>query len=461
MTSLLEDGIVLTKDRLSQEIARQISEAGTGGGGGGEVSAIVTPPRRFLATQRPQGGYSWWTSETDDNQTFGEIRTLLGASGWIRLGFSYDLVAGLGGCSISSVKLAQSSTYAVPFAPVDRYGVAAPWVTATFNNGGAAVSLQQQLTTAISASPSPVTSIAMNGPPLNATDWSDTPNHRKQPGVTWTDWMHVPPHRRTDGGEFNLLLILAKFSGAVAISRALGAGYDAGAAGRFVHSFTQAGDAVTDPTDFVATVQGVNGLWVTVQYMPQFPVTQVITSGDSTENPVLQHVSLSVFDLSTPEHPIEFCNTAAGGLSASEYAEKLRPILAAAEATVSFHRMWSPNAGTSLSASERGWAENLQLAHEVQRLGGTPVLMTPYPNPGRITTLAQEQIRLEMVQRCRDAAATGFRVLDLDALMSDGVTPVAGILPGYSGDGTHPTAEGQVLMKDNATKPLLADILGL
>lgn len=460
MTTLLQDGMVATPERLTAEIARQVAEAGVGGGGG-STSAIVTPPRRFLATNRPQGGYSWWTADTSAAQTFGEIRTLLGASGWVRIGFNYDLTAALGGCSVSLAKVAQSSTYAVPFAPVDRYGAAASWTTLTFNNGGLDITLQEQLAAEIDSGDSPVTTIALNHPPVNATAWAGTPNHRKQPGVTWSDWMHVPPHRRTDGGAFNLLMTLVKFSGAVAISRALGDAYDVGAAGRFVHSFSQAGDAVTDPTTFTATTRGVDAIWMTVQYVPQFPVTQVITTGDSTENPVLQHVSMSVYDLSTTEHPIEFCNTAAGGLSTAEYAQKLRPILRASQSSVAFLRMWSPNAGASLSLSERGWAEMMQIADEVKKSGGTPVLMTPYPNPGRITTLAQEQIRLEMVRRCRDAADTGVRVLDLDALMSDGATPVAGFLPGYSDDGTHPTQTGQVLMKDLATKPLLADILGL
>lgn len=453
--SVMEDGVVLTEARLSAEIARQIAAADIGGGGTPGPAATPETPRRFLATQRPVGYYSWWTEDTSDAQTFGELRTLVGASGWVRLGFSYDRTNGP--CSIAAAKMAQTSVEAIPPNPVDQFGNAVAWSDVTFNNGGADVSLADQLMAAIDSSASPVTTLVLPAPPENATPWAETPNHRKQPGFVWSDWIYVPPQRRTDGGAYNLLWTLVKFTGTVAVYRATGPTY--GTTGRFIRSYIETGDAVTDPTDFASTTLSVKSAGLTVQYVPQSPVVQVFHTGDSTEAAVLNHVSLAVLALSTAAIPIEYCSTATGGLSAQEYAEKLRPVLAGSQASIVFLRVWSPNAGTSWTASQRGWAEVMQLALDVKAAGGVPVLMTPYPNPGRITTANQEAIRLEMVRRCRDAAVAGVRVLDLDELMSDNASPVAGILPGYSDDGTHPTQDGLELMSELATRPLLADLI--
>lgn len=459
MTSVLEDGAVLTAERLAAEIGRQVTAAvGSGSGGGGSVVAVGGAPRRYIATQRPAGYYSWWTDETSDDQTFGEIRTLLGASGWIRIGLPYDIVDGE--CSVVSIKMAQTSRYELPFNPVDENGNPVPWVEGTFHNGGDDTTLADQLAAEMDFEGSPVTSITLEPPPVNGTAWAGVESQRKQPGNRWTDWMHVPPHRRTDGGAFNLLLILVKFSGTVAIYRAVGASYDDVSGGRFVRSYVTAGDAATDPANFTSVTRSTRTPGLTVQYIPQTPVVQVMANGDSTEASVTNHVARAVFALSTPQRPIELCTVATGGLAATEYAQKLRPIMRAGQTSIVFLKMWSPNAGTSLADSERGWAENMQLAADVQAAGGVPVLMAPYPNPGRITTAAQEAIRLEMVRRCREAEAAGAKILDLDLLMSNGAVPVAGNKPEfYVNDGTHPEEEGLALIAELATTPLLRSIL--
>jgi hypothetical protein len=359
------------------------------------------------------------------------------------------------------MKLAQSSLANVPIAPVDIDGAPVAWIDVTFNSGGLPRSLAEQLQADIDSIDPPVTTIALNGPPANATAWADTPNHKKQPGYTFSDWMHVPPQRRANASDPALLCVLIRYSGTVAMFRAVGSSVDSLLGGRLFHSYEVVGDALTDPTDFDATVRTTNRIAMILQYVPHRPVVQIMHTGDSTENPITNHVAQAAYALSSAAAPIEYCSTTAGGLSATEFMQKLRPVIANAETSIVFLRVWSPNAGTSLSQSEQGWAEAMQTAQLVAASGGIPVLMTPYPNPGRITTAAGEAIRLEMVRRVREAGAAGAHVLDLDLLMSDNATPVAGLQPGYSDDGTHPTDDGQTLISQQATRPLLASLLGL
>lgn len=453
----LWDGQVLTAQRLTEAIDARIAAAGGSGGGGTTTSAVL--PKSYRLTARPTGWYSWWDTDTSDAQTFGEIRTLQGRGAWFRLGFSYDRTDG--SCAVAAAKIAQTATFAVPPNPVDYDGNPAAWADVTFNNGGLDVSLEAQLLAAVDSNAAPVTTLNLVGPPLNSGTWAGEANYGKLPGLVWSDWIHCPPQGNpTNFAAGSLLWTLVKFTGTVAIYRALGETFDALTSGaRYHRSYVQSGDAVTDPTDFLSSTRSTKSAGLTIQYYSHKPAVQVFHTGDSTEQPVNNHVALSVLALSTAARPIEYCGTGTGGLSAAEFAEKLRPVIAGSYRSIVFLRMWSPNAGTNREISERGWAENMQIATDVLAAGGVPVLMTPYPNPGRITTAAQEAIRLDMVRRVRDAGASGARVLDLDALMSDNASPIANIIAPYSDDGTHPTTDGQILMASLATTPLLTDIL--
>lgn len=425
------------------------------------VEGASTAPRRLVLTQRPTGFRGWDTPGVSDDQTFAEIRTILGSSGWFRLGFFYDIQDGE--CAIAGALMAQSASEASPINPVDEAGAPAPWVTVTFNNGGADVSLSQQLETAYTTAVSPVTTIDLNTPALNASEaiTEGLVVYTKQNGVTWSDWMRVPPYRRTDGGAFNLLLTRVKFTGTVSAALALSAAYDAEANGRFSRAYINAGDCVTTPGNFVSTTRATLAAGLTVQYLPQSPSIQVAVTGDSTLATVVNHIALACLQLSTTTVPIEFCSTAKGGLSASEYADMFRSILPAVNPSIMFIETWSPNAGKNLAEAELGWAKNMQIAADVMKAGGVPVLMAPFPCPDRITTAGEEAVRLNIVARCLAARTAGMRVMDLNALMSAGETPVATIKPEYSTDGVHPTQDGQALIAAQATVPMLRSILNI
>jgi hypothetical protein len=218
---------------------------------------------------------------------------------------------------------------------------------------------------------------------------------------------------------------------------------------------------VATPGSFVSTSQATISAGLTIQYIPQSPSIQIASTGDSTMTPSLNHVALSAFQLSSTAMPIEYCSTAKGGLSAVEYADQFRQLQPAVDPSIMFLEMWSPNGGAGLAAAELGWAMNMQIAADVLRAGGVPVLIAPYPCPGRITTAAQEAVRLSIVARCLAARDAGMRVMDLNALMSAGESPVATIKPAYSTDGVHPTLDGHELIAAQATVPMLRSILNI
>lgn len=436
------------------------------------VAAIAPPPpatvagaavpRRLIATQQLNGNNSSWSADShSDDQTFHEIRTVIGRPGWYRLRFFRDKATGT--CTVAGALIAATASAASPINPVDEAGAAATWFPVTFNSAGVPVSLLDQLTTALTTSVTPVLTRQLNAPPLNAASYAgeDVADWRKQNGITYSDWIHVPPFRRTDGGSHGLIMIRVKFTGDVRPAYAVGVGYDDVAAGRFVKSYVNAGDCVTTPGAFTSTTRQTLALGLALEYIPETPVIQVALTGDSTQAPVLSHVAHACIQLSTASLPIEWCTTAKGGLSAPEYADTFRAIQNTVNPSIMFLEMWSPNAGKTLSTTELGWAKNMQIAADVMAAGGVPVLMTPPPCPGRLSNASEEAVRLLIRDRCLRARDAGMRVMDLDGLMSAGGSPVATIKPEYSTDGIHPTPEGQVLIAANATVPMLRSILNI
>ena len=425
------------------------------------ASQVSIAPRRLLLTQRSAGFRGLDTPGVSPDQTFHDVRTLpCGASGWIRLVFFYDQIAE--DCTIEGAIAAQSASLASPIDPVDEAGAPARWGQFTFNNAGLDVSLRDQLQLEYTTAITPVTALAMKRPPLAAsTLLGNFAGYSKQNGNTFTDWLHLPPYRRTDGGDFNLLMTRVKFSGTPSVARALNSGYDKAAYGRFVRSYLNAGDCVTTPGNFVSTTRATLAAGIGVQYIPHRPSIQVASTGDSTITPALNHIALSCFQLSSPGLPIEYCSTAKGGLSASDYADQFRALQPSIEPSIMFLEMWSPNAGKNLAEAELGWAKNMQIAADVMRAGGVPVLMAPFPCPGRISTAGEEAVRLSIVARCLSARDAGMRVMDLNALMSAGGSPVATIKPEYSVDGVHSSAAGQDLIAAQATIPMISSILNI
>lgn len=424
-------------------------------------NTVSAAPRRLLLTQRSAGFRGLDNPGVSADQTFHDVRTLPGgASGWIRLVFFYDIIGG--SCTIDGAIAAQSASIASPINPVDEAGAPAAWGQFTFNNAGLDVSLRDQLQLAYTTAITPVTSRAMIQPPLNASAvGGDFAGYSKQNGNTFSDWLHLPPYRRTDGGAFNLLMTRVKFSGTLSAAVALNSTFDAAAYGRFVRSYLNAGDCVTTPGNFVSTTRATLAAGIGVQYIPQKPSIQVASTGDSTITPALNHIALACFQLSSATLPIEYCSTAKGGLSASDYADQFRALQPSVEPSIMFLEMWSPNAGKNLAEAELGWAKNMQIAADVMRAGGVPVLMAPFPCPGRITTAGEEAVRLSIVARCLSARDAGMRVMDLNALMSAGGSPVATIKPEYSTDGVHPSDDGQDLIAAQATVPMIRSILNI
>ena len=464
MTTLLATGQVLTPERLTAEIERVVDIA---------IADFVPPtpttpdvteaPKVGVLTQQPQGRLGWWTEDytsTSDDVTLHDTRTLLAPAAWVRLGFSYDRPAG-SACTITGAIVAQTSKASPVTSPVDESGAAVPWTTVTFNNGGADVSLIDQINSRLASTPSPVTSFALRNPPSNANAWSGVgADYRKENYVDWSDWIQVRPFLRTDGGALPLLMSRVKYDGDVSFAKAMGAAYDS-LYGKFIKSYVNAGDCVTTPENFSSTVRSEYAANVTVQYIPATPGFQVLSEGDSNEQPYDNHVAQAVAELSTAATPIEFASFAKGGNSVVQYTGSLLLALSAIRPSVIFVKAYSP-AGTSEDDVERGWAWSLALIERARAAGAVPVVMTGDPSPFIIgSDTVWEERRTRINARVRALAATGVRVLDIDAFVSDNATPVAAFLPGYSNDGLHRNSACHAAIKTQLTVPLLREILGI
>ena len=457
--TLLQDGMVLTAGRMTEEIGRQVAAAiadlvpsAPAAGGGASLT-------RHVATNRITGMFGYAVGDITVDQTYHHVRTLESAPAWVRFVWPYDKDDT---CTIVGALVAPTASVASPLAPVDSTGSPVSWTTVTFNNGGDPLTLAEQLALEDEQAGADVTTIALNVPPLNGIEWPSS-DRFKDHGHLYSDWIPVAHYPRTDTvGAPPAIMDRVYFSGAPSASQAVSASWHAAAGSRLCRTYVNAGDCITDPTDFVSTSVNTSLLGTPiVQYITASPTITVAVVGDSTQAVQLNHVSKAVLALSSAAQPIEVAVWATGGYQAEAYCGNMRRCLAATQPAVVFIEMRSPNGNLNLADMESDWQVGMQLAEAVKAYGGVPVLMTPLPCPARATTAAHEESLRTISTRCRAAEAAGARILDLDAYYTNGATPIAGFRTGTSDDGLHPNQAGQDACAVDITIPLLRDILGL
>ena len=188
MTTLLEDGMVLTASRLAAEIERQVDAA----------VADIVPPEPVAGVSAVQGqnvsttrwsarfGYSTAqaSGEAADTQTWHHTQTTEVPPSWVRMVWPYDQ---LDTCTIAGAIIAPSASVTSPINPVDGEGDPVSWTTVTFNNGGLPLTLAAQLDAEDDQAGADVTTRVLFQPPINGSVWPDGPRKKSQkyPSRLW------------------------------------------------------------------------------------------------------------------------------------------------------------------------------------------------------------------------------------------------------------------------------------
>jgi len=190
-----------------------------------------------------------------------------------------------------------------------------------------------------------------------------------------------------------------------------------------------AGSAVGSPTYTQATSAG-GGIWGFVERAVNLVNNQIASS-----NYYLSHI-----------------NTGVGGqvvlsTSAQSFYARLPGLLASATPDVVVIPAWSPNSAPSTQA-----AYDTQLAsvfigiQQITTAGAIPLLWTSPPASAFLSD-AQEVYRLKSNTLLRQLATSGnIALADIDAVMSNNVSPKADMISGYSNDTVHPNLTGNGVM---------------
>lgn len=455
--SLLEDGQVLTADRLTNEIDRQVTAA----------VATITPPtpatgaslvkRVSMATVRPTARFGYAAGDVVDTQTWHHTRTTETPPSFVRLVWPYDQLTT---CTITGAIIAPSASVVDPINPVDTLGAPVSWIPVTFNNAGLPLTLKQQLDAEDDQVGADDTIQVLTQPPVNGSVWPNGTRLKSQ-RYTYSDWIPIKSLARTDvPGGFPVIMDRVKFTGAISVQTELSDADHANLGGRQLRAYANTGDCVTTPASFVSTTKTLAATPM-MEYITAHPTVTIAVAGDSTQTPPANHVSLAVYELSSTSFPIEFLAGGTGGFDAEAYCGNMRRQAQYQQPSIVFIQMRSANGIASVADTESDWAISMALVQTVKEYGGIPVLMTPLPCPARITTEAVELSRLDIVARCLAAETAGAYVLDLDDYYSDDATPIAGFASGLSDDGIHPTAAAQALCATELTIPFLRNLLGL
>ena len=465
MTTLLEDGMVLTASRLAAEIERQVDAA----------VADIVPPEPVAGVSAVQGqnvsttrwsarfGYSTAqaSGEVADTQTWHHTQTTEVPPSWVRLVWPYDQ---LDTCTITGAIIAPSASVTSPINPVDENGDPVDWIDVTFNNAGLPLTLAAQLDAEDDQAGADDTTQVLFEPPVNGSVWPDGPRLKSQ-RYTYSDWIPIKALARTDVvGGYPIIMHRVKFTGAISLTQEVSAADHLLMGGHQVKAYATAGDCVATPASFVSTTLTDIATPI-VQYITTHPVVSLAVAGDSTQTPTANHVSLTALAISTDENPVEFFAGGTGGFDAEAYCGNMRRLAPHLKLSIVFIEVRSANGITSVADAELDWATAIALADTVRGYGGIPVLMTPMPCPTRINAAgdptAVEASRLDIVARCLAAQEAGMHVLDLNDFYSDGATPVANFRTGTSNDGIHPTDTGQSSCAIDLTTPFTRTLLGL
>lgn len=222
--------------------------------------------------------------------------------------------------------------------------------------------------------------------------------------------------------------------------------------------------AFTSQAAYAATKGGDDYAVVpVVQYQTLARGHQVMICGDSIQEGIGGDVRCygamerSVYDLSTPERPLEYFNAALHAQGPDTYSRMLADHVATVRPTIVTYSPWSGNdvtAGSGLSAAamRRLKASLGRVFSTLQAAGLRPVVLFPEATPvntGYRNVGANDQARRDFNANWLPKVSAGFVIKGYAAAIT-GTRDAAGqdqIKDGLTGDGVHPNDAGHDVLK--------------
>lgn len=303
-------------------------------------------------------------------------------------------------------------------------------------------------------------------PPAPARrDLALPPNRNRHPGrplVLCSDWVRTDPVARSDGGAGALLLVRSYAAAPFPCSLWDPRSGLAAPVARTLRSFVYDSDLASAPGLAPPVPQGPLIAPHAVEYVTAARGATVIGIGDSIQSSLSTSGRLSGAGpracalVSTPARPVSWLNEAYAGRSSEHFHFNGVAAIRLHRPQIALIQCWSGNDQPTLDAAEAAFARGLLVAEEVQRHGGTPVLLTAAPSAlGRPEI---EPFRAASNEWVRAAGQRGFHVLDLDARWGTGGTPNT-YRQGYNIDGVHPNDRACADLAKLDLAPLLLRIL--
>ncbi len=306
----------------------------------------------------------------------------------------------------------------------------------------------------------------------------------ERPSITYIDVAALASVARTDVANGRTLIIYRiEFPANSVASMPMNNQYywRGSRAPRVLRTSNQAVQGVTNKASFTsqaayAATKGGDDYAVVpvVQYQTLARGHQVMICGDSIQEGIGGDVRCygamqrSVYELSTPDRPLEYFNAALHAQGPDVYSRFLADHVATVRPTIVTYSPWSGNdvtAGSGLSAAalRRLKASLGRVFSALQAASLRPIVLMPEPTPvntGYRNVGANDQIRRDFLASWLPKVSGAIVIKDSAAVIT-GTRDAAGqdqIKDGATGDGVHPNDPGHDLIKGKV-KPYFQMIL--
>lgn len=365
---------------------------------------------------------------------------------------------------------------ATVYSPYDDQSATVKGITpviATFNNAGAPTTLAVQESTQYGATVTTLTTAA--GTSVLTS-------------LSYSDWMQMTALPRLDKGPGRLVTTRTVIeSGATARGPQLGEGiasqptnvFDVNPApytGRFAGTLFVQGDYVTGTT----TGLSASGKFITVggnnanaaynaaqvyalQAVLRVPGIQVGLFGDSIDmetgsgNGITGWCSRACAAVSTEELPIHLAKVAVWSEPSAEFVFNAMKAVSSFGLSVAFIPLWTGNDPITQAGADGAFQRAIAIGAACRAAGCIPVYRTAVPQATRCTTAALDAFRLSSCTRGTQLANAGEYVIDFNAILGNGASPVDYAAP-YLFDHFHPNDAGQNVLAQ-AAEVILRNII--
>lgn len=412
---------VLPLAAMDARVGAMISAAieGIGGGGGGSSPALLPKSNRHTWKQLPK---LLQATPPAAGRTYHNNIVLEGVPTAVRVWYANDTATPW----VVDAAGVQTSAYWPSGAdPKTSTNSTVQPVAVTFNSNGV-----------------PVDGVQPSGSVTSVTVPAGT---ARRPGLACSDIIPVAWRPRLDGsghGHDLPVLCVRTYSAAGARAQVIGtpaswATADAINRGRTMAGWSVSGNAVT--TTMTSPTTSNYMLPHAIEYWTAAAGHAIITIGDSNTagrnsdpDNQLGWAFLTQCALSTLNNPVSVCNLSYSGATTAEYEafgyDGLNGFAGGANKIVTVPT-WSSNNGSPVDPA---FSAMLRLADCVRSAGGTPIMLTPFPNDTYFSLPAY----IDVTARAKALASQGYRVLDINALISDPGIP-GKFAAAYYSDGTH------------------------